>query len=210
MRNVVAVALAAVALALLAAGCGGSGGSSADDEAAAAPCPAAWAAGWQKIADEAGADVFCPRWMPSPLDAEIGGAYRNETTVEDDGSYLVSFLYVEREAGGVADEVHVNFRGYPGSTAIPTCEDARTDAGVTTRVDVPCFSDPRGTKEVGGEEVTVYTVNQGIDQWHVLYAWEHEGGLYTVSQHVVGRHTLTRVSGNLDRIVRTLVRVAPA
>lgn len=148
MRNVVAVALAAVALALLVAGCGGDGGSSADG-ATAAPCPAAWLPGWQKIADEAGADVDCPGWMPSPLDAEIGGAYRNTTAVEDDGSYLVSFLYVEREVGGVADEVHVNFRGYPGSTAIPTCEDTRTDAGVTTRVELPCFSDPRGTKEVG-------------------------------------------------------------
>lgn len=206
MRKVVAAGLAAVAVAV--AGCGGSDDTVAETTAAL-PCPAAWAAGWQQLADEAGADVFCPRWMPSPLDGEIGGAYKNTTDVSVDGSYLVSFLYVEREAGGVADEVHVNFRGYPGSTAIPACEDARTDDGVTTRVEIPCFSDERGTKQIGGREVTVYTVNQGIDQWHVLYAWEHDDGLYTVSQHVIGAHTLARVTGNLDRIMRTLVRVPP-
>lgn len=206
MRMPVAAALVAVAVALL-AGCGGS--ERADDAAPTGSCPAAWAAGWQRVADELGSDVYCPRWMPSPLDAEIGGRYRNVTEVSDD-AYLVSFLYVERESGGVADEVHVNFRGYPGSTDVPACEDTRTDGDTTTRVEVPCFSDPRGTKEVGGEEVTVYTVNQGIDQWHVLYAWEHEGGLYTVSQHVVGLHTLTRVTANLDRVMRSLVRVRPA
>ena len=79
----------------------------------------------------------------------------------------------------------MNFRGYPGSTTIPTCEDTRTDHGKVTRVRIPCFSDPRGTKKLGGEEVTVYTVNQGIVQWHVLYAWERDGGLSTVSEHVV-------------------------
>jgi hypothetical protein len=207
MRKVVAAGLAAVAVAV--AGCGGSDDTVAE-MAASLPCPAAWAAGWQKLANDVAADVYCPRWMPSPLDGEIGGAYRNTTAVSPDRSYLVSFLFVEREAGGVADEVHVNFRGYPGSTAIPTCEDTRTDGETTTRVEIPCFSDERGTKAIGGEEVRVYTVNQGIDQWHVLYAWEHDGGLYTVSQHVIGPQTLTKVTRNLDRLMHGLVRVSPA
>jgi hypothetical protein len=211
---VVSLALvAAVALVLLAVGCGGGGGGGTEQQvssSSAARCPAAAAVGWQRLADQVDADVYCPRWMPTPLDAVIGGRYRNTRAVSSDRSWLVSFLFVEREAGGVSDEVHVNFRGYPESTEVPTCQDTRTDGGRTTRVDLPCFSDPRGTKEVGGETVTVYTVNQGIDQWHVLYAWEHDDGLYTLSQHVIGIQTLTRVTRNLDRIMRSLVRLEPA
>ncbi len=195
-------------LILLAAGCGGGG----DSERVAAPtrsCPAGWAAGWQKLANDVGTTVYCPTWMPSPLDGAIDGAFRNTSSVGPDRSYLVSLLYVDREAGGVNAEVHVNFRGYPGSTDIPTCEDTRTDDGKVTRVDIPCFSDPRGTKDLDGTEVTVYTVNQGIDQWHVLYAWERGGSLYTVSEHVAPPYTLARVTRNLDRVVRGLARVEP-
>ena len=49
---------------------------------------------------------------------------------------------------------------------------------------VPCFADPQGTLRVGDILATVYTVNQGEDEWHVLYAWRHGGSLYTVSEHV--------------------------
>ena len=29
-----------------------------------------------------------------------------------------------------------------------------------------------------------YTVNQDADQWHLLYAWTHNGSLYTLSEHI--------------------------
>jgi hypothetical protein len=206
---------AAVVLVVVAIVAGGCGSGEPEQSAPGAPpnvraCPAAWLSGWQRIADEIQASVYCPTWMPPPLDGEVGGTYRNTTAVDADRSYLVSFLHVEREAGGIGGEVHVNFRGYPATTEIPTCEDTRTDAGKVTRVAVPCFSDPRGTKEIAGERVTVYTVNQGIDQWHVLYAWEHGGGLYTVSQHVVAPATVAQVSRDLDRVMRGLARVEAA
>src|SRR5438034_1056949 len=35
-------------------------------------CPAAWQAGWIRLADKVQAPVYCPSWMPSPLDARIG------------------------------------------------------------------------------------------------------------------------------------------
>jgi hypothetical protein len=148
--------------------------------------------------------------MPAPLDGKIDGTYANGRWVDPDRSFLVSLLWFERSAGGISGEVHVNFRGYPGSTKVPTCEDTRSDGGKVTRVEIPCFSDPHGTKMIAGEKVTVYTVNQGIDQWHVLYAWKHDGTLYTVSQHVIEPFTFRRVVRSLDRLMRGLVRLSPA
>jgi hypothetical protein len=55
----------------------------------------------------------------------------------------------------------------------------------------------------------VFTVNQGIDQWHILYAWERDGSLYTVSQHVIDPTPFQRVAANLDRLVAGLVEVEP-
>ena len=77
------------------------------------PCPKAWKAGWQRLADDVGAPVYCPTWMPPEVDAKINGRYKNGRWVDDDKSYLVSFLWLDQDAG-VSREVHVNFRGYPG------------------------------------------------------------------------------------------------
>ena len=40
----------------------------------------------------------------------------------------------------------------------------------------------------------MYTVNQDADQWHVLYAWTHNGTLYTLSEHVAPPLTRSRWS----------------
>ena len=205
-------ATAAVLLACLAlAGCGGTAKKTgAARTAVHASCPQAWKAGWQRIANEAGAPVYCPSWLPRPLDGKIGGPYANVTGVDKhDRSYLVSFVWVEHDLGGVSGEVHVNFRGYPGRTAIPTCEDTVTVKGKTLHPKLPCFSDPKGRPRLAGLRPTLYTVNQGIDQWHLLYAWRHRGTLYTVSQHVTPPYTYSQVVRSLDRMMRGLVEVAP-
>src|SRR3954464_7864986 len=81
-------------------------------------CPAAWRSGWQALANKVQAPVYCPTWIPSPLDAKIGGDFIDIDSVQKDGSYLISFL----EHGDVGSgDVHVNFRGYPGTTKIPRC-----------------------------------------------------------------------------------------
>jgi hypothetical protein len=148
--------------------------------------------------------------MPDPLDGKIDGDYRNVISIDErDRSYLVSFISLDRDAGGVSSEVHVNFRGYPGTGAIPTCQETHTVKGVTKRRQIPCFSDRRGTKRVGGINVAVYTVNQGIDQWHVLYAWHRNGSLYTLSEHVAPPYSFGRVVANLDRMLRGLALVEP-
>jgi hypothetical protein len=207
------LALAGV-LAIVAGGCGGS--ASVKQAAAGTPpaasgppkCPAQWAAGWRKLAKRIDAPVYCPSWMPSPLDAQIGGVWFNGEDVSKDGAYLVSFVYQETTPTG-GEEVHVNFRGYPGQTAIPICEDTLVTNGKVTRPKIPCFSDARGERRIGTSKVTIYTANQGVDAWHVLYAWRRSGTLYTISEHVVPPYTYKQVIGNLDRMLRGLVLLHP-
>jgi hypothetical protein len=193
------------------AGCGGSA-SAEESSKAAAPtsCPTAWRAGWQRLANQIDAPVYCPSWMPEPLDARMGGTYSNGRSVSPDRSYLVSFVSVERDLGGISGEVHVNFRGYPGRTAIPTCEDTITENGVTKRTTMPCFDDRRWTRKIGAERVTAYTANQGADQWHVLYAWRENGTLYALSEHVAPPYTFQQVVSHLNRMMRGLVLLRPA
>jgi hypothetical protein len=112
---------------------------------------------------------------------------------------LISFIWREPESG----EVHVNLRGYPGRTRIPTCRDLDTDKPV------PCFSDPQRGVRAGDITARVYTANQGADQWHVLYAWRHNGSLYAISEHVAPPYTYARVLRNLNRMLAGLVLVDP-
>jgi hypothetical protein len=169
-------------------------------------CPAAFKPEWQRLANRVGVPVYCPSWMPSPLDADIGGQWNSDgPSISRDRSYLVGFLWHEAGSG----DVHVNFRGYPGRTRIPRCIDVQTSGGRTRRRSIPCFSDPRGTRRVGDLDVTVYTVSRDADQWHVTYLWRRAGTLYTVSEHVAPPLTFRRVMANLDRIVGGLELIRP-
>jgi hypothetical protein len=196
--------LVALLIAVSAAGCGGddratnnpSQTATGSNEPASAPvCPSAWKPGWQRLANRIQAPVYCPSWMPDPLTGEIGGEWQAMNSVLKDRSYLMGFLWYEPNAA----EVHVNFRGYPGQTAIPSCNGR------------PCFNDPGVKKTIAGLQIQVYNVNRGADTWHVLYAWQTDGSLYSVSQHVVPGLGLPygTVTANLDRIVRGLVRIDP-
>jgi hypothetical protein len=189
------------ALALAASGCGAERAAEAAPRAAA--CPKAWHAGWQALANRIHADVYCPTWMPNPIDAHIGGSWNNIDSVSADRSYLIGFVW--QETGNGSGEVHVNFRGYPGRTAIPRCQDS--DTGVVRMT--PCFADAHGHKRAPGINAVMYTVNQGADTWHVLYAWRHRGALYAISEHVAPPFSYARVVENLDRMLRGLVVVHP-
>jgi hypothetical protein len=186
-----------------------SGQPPAASQPPAAVCPSDWAAGWQRLANRAGAPVYCPGWVPSPLSGQISGQYPGQgsrsVTVNNDGSYLVSLIW--SDASG---EVHVNFGGYLHRTAVPRCDDVETTNGTSVRTKVPCFSDPSGTYRVHGVTATLYTVNRGPDQWHLLYAWKYRGSLYTVSQHVAAPLTYSQVAGDLKRMLNELVLVEPA
>ena len=170
-------------------------------------CPAAWASGWQKLANKIQAPVYCPTWMPNPLDAKIGGQYIDIDSIAKDRSYLISFLEHGDEGSG---DVHVNFRGYPGRSKIPTCTTVIPNGKKTIRGKTACFSGANGTTRADGITATIYTVNQDADQWHILLAWHHHGSLYTVSEHVIKPYlTATLVKKNLDRLLAGLVLVRP-
>ena len=196
-----------IALSLLGTGCSGS----ESKQAAAAPskpptCPQSWKGAWHRLAERIGAPVYCPSWMPNPLDGKIGGQWDNGVSVEKDRSYLVSFLWHEPPS----QDVHVNFRGFPGRTKIPRCEDVEVVAGKPRKTYSPCFSDAHGKRRLGRITATLYTVNRGVDQWHILYAWRDHGSLYAVSEHVAKPLTYRQVIGNLDHVVRGLVLISPA
>ncbi len=172
-------------------------------------CPPAWRATWQKLADSIRTPVYCPAWLPDPLTGDIGGRWNTIDSVQQDRSYLLGFAWQETGRGAAGGELHVNLRGYPGSTAIPVCADTVTSGGRVTRRQLPCFDDARGTKRANGIVATVYTVNQGADQWHVLYAWRLNGTLYALSQHVAPPLTYSKVVANLDRELASLELVRP-
>jgi len=191
-----------VAAALALAGCGASDSVNAS---AKVRCPAKALAGWQRLANRIDAPVFCPSWLPDPLDGVIGSQWNNIDEVSRDRSYLLSWVWQETGLGAAGGEKHVNLRGYPGRTRIPRC----VDADSKQRQLIPCFSDNAGKVRAGGLTATVYDVNQDADQWHVLYAWHYAGGLYTVSEHVAPPFGYRKVRQNLDRMLRGLVPIKP-
>jgi hypothetical protein len=149
--------------------------------------------------------------MPPPLTGEIGpnvsfdGYGGSSLSVGKDDSYLALFVWSQPGLG----EVHVNLRGYPGRTAVPTCTKQDTNGTKMVTSTLPCFADPRGKVRAPGIVATVYTVNQDADLWHVLYAWHYRGGLYTVSQHVAKPMTYAQVIQSLNHILGGLVLVQP-
>ncbi len=194
-------------LALALAGCGGASSEAiAPTSNAASPraCPKVWQASWQRLANRIHAPVYCPSWLPDPLTGEIGGRWNNIDSVSPDRSYLIGFVWQE-----LGQEIHINLRGYPGVTKVPTCRSVDLVGGKTVEKKVPCFADSRGQKTIGGVRVTEYTVNQDADQWHVLYAWTLGGNLYTLSQHVAPPLTFPKVVQYLNRMMRSLVLVRP-
>jgi hypothetical protein len=196
----------AAALLLVAVACAGCASSAARPKAAAPAKPActpAQLAGWKKLARRIHAPVYCPSWLPDPLDGVIGSRWNNINAVSRDRSYLESWVWQETGMGAAGGELHVNLRGYPGRTRIPKCVDDDT----AKRTLVPCFDDPHGVVHGRGLAATVFTVNQDADQWHVLYAWRHDGSLYTISEHVAPPVNYTKVRVYLDRILRGLVLV---
>jgi hypothetical protein len=180
-----------------------AGGSSATSRAAPV-CPKAWAATWQKLANRIHAPVYCPSWLPDPLTGQIGGRWNNINSVSKDRSYLIGFVWQE-----IGQEIHINLRGYPGVTKVPTCRSVELVNGKKHVTAVPCFADSHGQKTIAGYRVTEYTVNQDADQWHVLYAWTRGGNLYTLSQHVAPPLTFPMVVRDLKRELAGLVFIQP-
>jgi hypothetical protein len=190
-----ALVVVAAAASLILTACGSSAEPAA--RASSAPsCPTAWQAGWTKLARQIDAPVYCPGWMPNPLDGRIGSQWNGLRTVDKRGGFLVSFIYQETGSG----EVHVNFHRWPG-TRMPHC---RAD---TSNRQIPCYSDPAGRVKTHGIDATLYTVSRDADQWHLSYLWRANGATYVVSEHVAQPFSFAQVKRNVTRVLRSLVLV---
>jgi hypothetical protein len=214
VKSPLTIAVLFGALVLLIAGCGGNGHpapaaspavASSSLSSSAPKC--AYPAGWRKLADKVAADVYCPGWLPDPLTSQIDGQWNNIYSTSRDRSYLVSFVWQETEVGinGAGGELHVNLRGYPESGKIPTCLEGLKDDTPT-----PCFASPHGQVTENGIKATLYTVNQDADEWHLLLAWRHKGGLYTVSEHLAPPLDYRKVVVYLKKELGSLVLIAPS
>ena len=193
-------------VALVLAGAGGAGARLQHGASSTAPsCPSSWLKTWQKLANKIGAPVYCPGWLPDPLTGDIGGRWNNINSVSKDRSYLIGFVWQE-----VGQEIHINLRGYPGRTTVPKCRETNSVAGKQVVTHIPCFADPHGTSTIGGFRVTMFTVNQDADMWHVLYAWRYRGTLYTISQHIAPPLTYPMVVRDLKQELASLVLVRPS
>jgi hypothetical protein len=189
------------------AGCG-----AARHPAAAPPPPTATAKpscayrlGWQRLANQISADVYCPGWLPPPLTSQIGGSANNINAVSPDRSYLESFIWQDTDTPGISGLFHVILRGYPGRTSIPTCL-----GGIKGTTPLPCFAGANGHVTANGIHATLYTVNQEADAWHILLLWRHRGGLYTVSEHLAPPLNYSKVVAYLKRELASLVLIRPA
>jgi hypothetical protein len=196
MRAFLAFAGLSAVFALLAAG-----GSSA---APAGQARCAFPHGWQQLANRIAAPVYCPGWLPDPLTSQIGGRWNNIDSVSKDRSYLESFVWQETGPGLAGGELHVNLRGYPGHTKIPTCP---TGAGNSDPK--PCFAESRGHVRANGIDATLFTVNQGADQWHVALVWRHVGSLYSLSEHLAPPLNYRKLVSYLRHELRSLVLIKP-
>ena len=207
MKALLALAVVLCASGLVTAGCSSSEAKKAAAAPAAAPaklvCPDR--PSWQHLANKVDAPVYCPAWLPDPLIGAIGNRWNNINSVSPDRSYLESFVWQETGGGAAGGELHVNLRGYPGVTKIPTCR-----TGGSESRNVPCFADAHGTITERGIKATLYTVNQDADEWHALLLWRRDGNLYTLSEHVAPPLTYDHVIRYLHKELRSLVLVRPS
>ena len=143
------------------------------------PCAAAWRPGWQQLANRVQA-----RLLPD-LDAEP--ARRGHEGADEErrvGQARRSWprqLPLARAAGAGRPRQLPRLSG-------PYCDPALRGhpggCGEEVRHATSRASATRSPRTGGRFSVTPYTVNQGVDQWHVLYLWRERGSIYTVSQHV--------------------------
>jgi hypothetical protein len=205
MKALLAPALLLCVCGLVAAGCSDQAKKATAAPAAAKPLVCPDRPSWQHLADRISAPVYCPAWLPDPLSGAIGNRWNNINSVSPDRSYLESFVWQETGGGAAGGELHVNLRGYPGRTKIPTCR-----TGGSESRNVPCFADAHGKVTERGITATLYTVNQDADEWHALLLWRRYGNLYTLSEHIAPPLTFDHVVRYLHQELRSLVLVRPS
>lgn len=156
------------AAAVTLAACGSGSATSGSGSGQAPGCSATWKAGWQRWTDKVRMPVWCPGWMPAPIDAIIHGQW-NTAEVEHH-QWQLGYAWLEQ-----GQLIHVIFEGYPPSTFPPTCEG-----------NVPCFGGEEATAtRIAGHTVHWYDHNHASHTGHVAAVFQSNGNTYVVSIHVV-------------------------
>ena len=183
--------LLAVVVVVVAA-CGSSNNSAGSKQAVAKTCPKAWAASWQTWADRVGMTIYCPGWLPSPIDGVIHGQWN--TARVPDRQWQLGYAWLEQ-----GELVHVVFEGYPPGTFPPTCEGQ------------PCFAGREpATEQVGGQTVTWYDHNLASHTGHIAAIFHSGGNVYVISIHVASPvSTPAKAKSDLRHIIRSLVPMQP-
>ena len=181
---------------LTAAACGGgaSKGSSPTTVGSGPPpavsCPAAWADDWRQWSARVGMAVWCPSWLPSPIDGVIGGQFN--TAASPGRVWQLGFVY--REVG-FAELIHVVFEGYPPDRWPRRCGDG------------PCFGGEQGGETIAGHRVTWYRHNKGSSSAHVAGVFRDGGNVYVVSMHIWQPRDAEQTKQIVRRMIAELVRV---
>jgi hypothetical protein len=181
-----------VAVAVVFAACDSSNGAGGSTAAVAKTCPKAWAASWQTWADRVGMTIYCPGWLPSPIDGVIHGEWN--TARVPDRQWQLGYAWLEQ-----GQLVHVVFEGYPPGTFPPTCEGR------------PCFGGREATtEEVAGRTVTWYDHNLASHTGHIAAIFHSLGNVYVISIHVATPvSTAADAKADLRHIIRSLAPVKP-
>ena len=169
-----------------------AGGSAGSPAAAAASCPKQWAADWQDWADKVGMTVWCPTWLPSPIDGRIGPQNEYNTARSPGRHWQLGYVWRDEDFSGL---VHVVFEGMPESMWPPRC------AGMM------CFAGPAGSSTVAGHKVRWYDHNMGSSSGHVAAVFHDDGNAYIVSMHVFGTVDKQQTQEMVRKIVAGLVAV---
>src|SRR6185312_6625680 len=155
MRMVIGLVAALTLPVTIAASCsdGNSAAGTAGSAASSAPtCPKEWAADWQAWADKVGMTVWCPTYLPSPIDGRIGPANEYNTARSPGRHWQLGYVWRDEDFSGL---VHIVFEGMPDKLWPPRC------GGML------CFAGPSGRSVVAGHDVRWYIHNMGSSSGHI-------------------------------------------
>ena len=147
--------------------------------------------GWQRLANRIDAPVYCPSWMPDPL-VPTDRRPLEQHRLGRSRSQLPRELRLAgggrpQHAGGAREPARLPRRdGDPD-----VCEDTLTVKGKTYRTKIALLRRSAGHVALEQRDHRDDVHRQpGRRPWHVLYAWQRGGSLYTISEHVAPPFTL--------------------
>ncbi|HYX86269.1 MAG TPA: hypothetical protein VE777_14965 [Gaiellales bacterium] len=136
--------------------------------------------------------VYCPGWLPSPIDGVIHGQWNTARVAQR--QWQLGYAWLEQ-----GQLVHVVFEGYPPGTFPPECEGR------------PCFAGREpGTEAVAGHTVTWYDHNLASHTGHIAAVFRAGPDTYVTSIHVASPISTKAIAkADLQHIIRSMSPLRP-